>query len=437
MQTTSIMLSQPSTQSQSYQTTTASQPSIENNIELLAPIFEAIEHTDVIHKLEMDYKVGRRGYSKRAMFRAYVTKFVMGFKYFNSAIRLLRDNAEVREMCGFENLPVRTTFNRFVKNMQHYDDVIESAIAQTIDRLKIELPDLGNVVAVDSTAVHTYSNPNRKDKNDPNRKVTSDPEAKWGVKHTAKGKDGKVTEWFFGYKAHMVSDATYGIPLASITTAGNASDTVYLTKIMEKAKKTFDWFHPEAVIADRGYDSKKNNNYLWKQGIHPIIKMRQPGGKRKDKNPTTDKKLIDDIYDINGVPYCMGGQKMDYVTSDPVKGHQYVCPPAGCTLKARNSVAMVYCDAESWEDPTRDIRLFGTIRKDSDEWKNLYRKRYSVERSFKSMKQSRSLEHHTVRRLRRIHIHILMSVFTTQITVLVNLENRAREEMMWMVPRVA
>ena len=427
MQTTSITLSQPTTQSQTNQT--ASQQTIDNNIQLLALVFEEIERTSIIYELEKDYRIGRRGYSKRAMFRAYVTGFVMGFRYVNSTIRLLRDNAEVRAMCGFESMPVRTTFNRFINNMQDYDHVVESAIAETVDRLKIELPDLGNVVAVDSTAVHTYSNPNRK--------VASDPEAKWGVKHTAKGKDGKVTEWFYGYKAHMVSDATYGLPLASITTPGNASDTVYLPKIMEKAKKTFDWFHPIAVIADRGYDSKRNNQYLWEQGIHPIIKMRQPGGKRKDKNPTTDKKLVDDIYDINGVPHCMGGQKMDYVTSDPVKGHKYICPPGGCHLKYKNSVAMLYCDGESWEDPTRDIRLFGTIRKDSDEWKNLYRQRYSIERGFKSMKQGRSLEHHTVRRLRRIHMHILMSVFTAQITVLANIENRTREEMMWMVPRVA
>lgn len=30
-----------------------------------------------------------------------------------------------------------------------------------------------------------------------------------------------------------------------------------------------------------------------------------------------------------------------------------------------------------------------------------------------------------------------MSLFTAQITVLVNLKHRAKEEMMWMVPRVA
>ena len=84
---------------------------------------------------------------------------------------------------------------------------------------------------------------------------------------------------------------------------------------------------------------------------------------------TPCEKLIDGIYNTEGVPHCMGGKKMAYVKSDPVKGHAYVCPPGGCHLKKKNSGAMLYCDFDTWEDPTRDIRLFGTIRKASEEWK--------------------------------------------------------------------
>ena len=354
----------------------------------------------------------------------------MGHRYTNQTIRLLKDNAEIREMCGFDDhIPWHTTFTRFFADLQNYDHLIESAIAHITDQLKTELPDLGNVVAVDSTAVHSYSNPNRK--------VKSDPEAKWGVKHTARGKDGKVTDWFYGYKAHVVSDATYGIPLANITTQGNANDTTYLPKLIEKAKATFDWFDPIAVIADRGYDSKKNNHYLWSQRIHPIIKMKKPGGKSKDENGNPVEKLIDGIYDTEGVPHCMGGKKMEYVKSDPVKGHYYVCPPGGCHLQKKNSGAMLYCDFDTWEDPTRDIRLFGTIRKASEEWKELYRRRYYVERGFKSMKQARCLENHTIRGFGRINVHVLMSILTAQATVLANLKHRPSQEMMWMVPRVA
>ena len=434
MQTTTPILSDPAQHNQPNQSVaqnTYDGPVIDSNLQLLRLVFEEIDRTGITDQLEQLYTAGRRGYSKKAMFRSYVAGFVLGYKYTNSIIRELRDNPAIRELCGFETLPFRTTFNRFFIKMAMHDDLIEQAIKHTVDDLKGLLPDLGRVVAVDSTAVHTYSNPNRK--------TCSDPQAKWGVKHTAKGKDGKVTEFFFGYKAHMASDATYGLPLASLTTPGNANDTTYLPKVIDKAKETFDWFEPYAVIADRGYDSKKNNNAMVERGIHPIIKMKKPGGKRADDNQLDEdhERLIDDVYDTNGVPHCIGRKKMEFVKSDPDKGHYYVCPPGGCHLQANNSGMMLFCDFDAWEDPTRDIRLFGTIRKESDEWTSLYRMRYSVERGFKSMKQARRLEQHTVRGLRRIHTHILMSVFTAQITVLVNLKNRRRKEMMWMVPRVA
>lgn len=433
MQTTTVMLPQPNPHNQPNQSVAQNADDgqeIDSNIQLLRLVFEEIENTGIVDLLEQFYSGGRRGYSKRAMFRAYVASFVMGYKYTNSIIRDLKDNLTMRELCGFERLPVRTTFNRFFSNMAMYDDLIEKAMKTTVDELKGLLPDLGHVVAVDSTAVKTYANPNRK--------TCSDPEAKWGVKHTAQGKDGKSTDWFFGYKAHMASDATYGLPLASLTTPGNANDTTYLTKVIDKAMDTFDWFQPYAVLADRGYDSKKNNDAMVDRGIHPIIKMKKPGGKKADDNKLDlDYKLIDDIYDINGVPHCMGHKKMEFIQTDPDKGHYYVCPAGGCDLQKLNSGAMLYCNFDSWEDPTENIRLFGTIRKDSDEWKQLYRMRYSVERGFKSMKQARRLEQHTIRGLRRTHAHILMAMLTAQVTVLVNLKHRKKKEMMWMVPRVA
>ena len=53
--------------------------------------------------------------------------------------------------------------------------------------------------------------------------------------------------------------------------------------------------------------------------------------------------------------------------------------------------------------------------------KALYRKRYAIERVFKSMKESRRLERHCVRGLRQITLHSLMSTIAFQATVLARL----------------
>ena len=81
------------------------------------------------------------------------------------------------------------------------------------------LPPLGAVLAVDSTLFETYSNPNRR--------IVSDPDARWGLKHSAKSKDGKEV-YGFGYKMHLISDATHGVPLAFIITPANVGDSTQL-----------------------------------------------------------------------------------------------------------------------------------------------------------------------------------------------------------------
>ena len=127
---------------------------------------------------------------------------------------------------------------------------------------------------------------------------------------------------------------------------------------------------------------------------------------------------------------------MEYVRSDPEKGHLYRCPKVGCRLKARNGV--VYCQDEVWVLPKKedDPRLHGSARRDSPEWNALYRLRNSVERVFKSLKQSRRLEGHCSRGLDKVRLHAITSVLAYSATLWVQIlqgEANAR----WMVARAA
>ena len=99
--------------------------------------------------------------------------------------------------------------------------------------------------------------------------------------------------------------------------------------------------------------------------------------------------------------------------------------------------AIRHCDTEVWEDPAENIRLFGVVRRDSQEWKTLYAKRQAIERVFKSMKESRRLERHCIRGLRQITLHAIMSALAFQATVLVRLRAGEAGLMRWMVRKVA
>ena len=163
----------------------------------------------------------------------------------------------------------------------------------------------------------------------------------------------------------MIADANYGLPLAHVVTTASRHDSREMSTVFAKTESLYPWFHPSAVIADRGYDSAANHDFLRGKDALPIIHIR--------RNPKG--ALFEGIYTEKGVPTCLGQIPMEFVRSDPERGHLYRCNPEGCRLAGSMRGGIRHCDTEVWEDPARNIRLFGAIRRDGPEWKALYAKR--------------------------------------------------------------
>ena len=318
-------------------------------------------------------------------------------------------------MCGISEMPHRSTFNRFLTRLSNHQDLVDQALAALTNQLKAALPGFGEKIAIDSTTIRTHSSPNRP--------LISDPEASWTAKTHGGNQNSK--EWYFGYKQHMAVDATYGLPIVQYTTTARRSDSPELPKLLEKAASTHDWFAPTHVMADRGYDAMTNYTTAQKIGAIPIIAIRS----------LPKKQLREGIYTDNGVPTCVGKLPMDYVRSDPAQGHLYQCPPTGCHLKGRKGMAN--CLDQVWENRKDNPRLFGPIRRGSQEWRDLYGLRQSVERTFKSLKQSRCLESHCIRGLKKISLHATLSTLSLQATAVHRLLAGQVKHIRWQVREVA
>ena len=385
------------------------------NIAALKAVLDNLSDSRLLARLWLYRVNGRPGWPLRPLWRAYAASFLLNLGSTNDLIRLLKRDREFRQLFGFGNqLPHRTTFNRFISRLSYHDDLVEQSLAGVTGKLKELLPDLGDEVAIDSTAVRTHANPNRH--------TLADPEASWTAKTSAKAKVGG-TEWHYGYKLHMVADANHGIPLALKVTTGSRNDSPELPAVMDKAGALFPWFRPRAAMADRGYDAMTNYLHLQSSGTTPVILTRKLPGDR----------LYGGIYTKDGVPTCLGQIPMEYVRSDPERGHLYRCQ--GCHLA--NSKGVKHCQDLVWEDPRSNLRLFGALRRQSGEWRALYGKRQAIERTFKSLKQSRRLERHCCRGLRQVRLHCLMSVLTYQATALTTAQAGQRGWMRWMVTKVA
>ena len=269
----------------------------------LAAVLDQVEAGPVLNVLDSYHLVGRRGYHPRAMLRAYLSKFILKIRYNNQLLERLRGSERLRTLCGFDDtVPSESVLSRFISRLAQHQDLLEQALVNVVNELKDAvptirhrkgrqpqpLPPLGSILAIDSTGFWAFGNPHRAWK--------TEPDAAWGVKHSAKAKEDG-TDWVFGYKMHLVSDAVHGVPLAFTITPANESDTIQLPIVIKKVLDTYPWMKPACLLADRGYDSETNHKFLYDLGITPVIHIRKP---------TAADELYDGIYDQKGRPLCLG-----------------------------------------------------------------------------------------------------------------------------------
>ena len=125
----------------------------------LAETRDAVDASEIIAKIEAERYMGRHGYPPLGMWRAYLASFVLGLPSTNALIRQLQDDPELRLACGLgDNVPHRTTFNRFIRRLSRHRDLVERCMAGLTDQMRDLLPGFGEEVAVDSTAVRSHSN---------------------------------------------------------------------------------------------------------------------------------------------------------------------------------------------------------------------------------------------------------------------------------------
>ena len=352
---------------------------------------------------------GRKTYSIETMWAAFLLLYWMNLPSINELIRRLQDSLELQAICGFDGgLPHRTTFNRSFVRMANHLDLLEAASTQVLGQLKEHLEGFGEEVSVDSTTVITNANPHPRKK-----RPLSDPEAGWTAKNSARAKYGGK-EWHYGYKFHAAADANWNIPIYGYTTPANFNDMQHILPLADKLRINFQ--KPEVVIADRGYDSLKNHTGLITRGITPIIHIRRNRGRRYAKE-----------YNFAGVPYCECGQLMEHVDTVEGFGDYFVCTSIE---KGKNHI-------EDWYPIDRNYRLRGPIRRDTDEWADLYDKRQSIERVFKSMKQSLRLNTHYHRSLRKVSLHCILSMLIFQVSALVSAIAGELDNLCWMTREIA
>ena len=318
--------------------------------------------------------------------------------------RLLKGNRDIRLVCGFskDNLPGEDALGRFLRKLVAHQGLLEECFAGLVEKLRQSLPGFGAKLAVDATDIEAYANGHRKS--------PSDPDASWGVKgatqgsgkeSAAKSKERDLYRWF-GYKLHLIVDALYELPIAFTVTPANENDTTQMKPLLKRAALDKPGRKPQAVIADKGYDSKDNCLMIFKDcQTAPIIPLVERAGWESP-----------DICNAKGTPTCGCGLEMVYWGRDG-KYLKYRCPQAVGKAKC---CCRFPCTASSYgyvlklpimkEDPRRHV----PVPHESKKWARLYRMRTAVERVNSRVKDLLGLRKITLRGIAKVTLRSLLSL---------------------------
>jgi len=395
----------------------------------LVMVLAALPAEKLLIELEREHWTGRKGHSVRGMWSALVAGLLCRCDSVADILRLLRRDKNSRMVCGFavDKIPAADAMGRFLKKLVKHEVLLEECFSALVSRLRQSLPGFGGKLAVDSTDIKSYANGHGQH--------PADSDAAWGVKGAANshdtGEEARVPSkerdlyrWF-GYKLHLIVDAMYELPVAFIVTPANEADTTQMKPLLHKALADNPEWQPQAVIADKGYDSEENCLAIFKDyHAAPIIPLiEKPGWETPD------------ICNIKGTPTCACGLEMVYWGRD---GNylKYRCPDAVGKTKcpsrfkcAPPPYGYVLKLPVMKDDPRRHV----PVPHETKKWAKLYRLRTSVERVNSRLKQLLGLGKLTVRGIAKVTVRSLLSLLVMLAIAVSMVERHRLKEMRMLV----
>ena len=417
------------------------------DLERLCLVIEYMPDEELMRDLEIRRKNGRNKHPVRGVWNSVLAGIVFGHESVEQLRRELGRNGQLRELCGLTGKPSSSCYSRFFEKLMQMPEAVEAMFDRLLSEIAEVLPGFGSNLAVDSKAIHSHgrplgiSNPKRQQP-DGRRDTDADVAIK---EYRGKKRDTawqRVVGWF-GYKLHLVVDASYELPVEFEVAPASSSDIRKGHELVDKLEKD----HPdildgcEVLLADRGYDDVKLIRRLWDDHeVRPIIDIRNIWRDGEDTKVLGDRWNV--VYDYRGQIYCHCPQtskrrKMAYGGFEKDRQTlKYRCPVRhygvdSCRGRDRCKAARGLRVPMSY-----NRRVFTPVARPSHRWKRLYRKRTSVERVFSRMDVSFGFERHYIRGLAKMRLRCTLT-FCVMLAMALGRVKEKRPDLMRSLVRVA
>ncbi|MPM76036.1 IS1182 family transposase ISDre5 [bioreactor metagenome] len=316
---------------------------------------------------------GPKGYNIEPMLNALIAMQVEQIKYRKQLVDRLVHDPVFRYNCGFSVLdrtPSEASFSRFFTKISETKE-LEECFINIVKQVKELGIITGNNLAIDSTKIDSYERAKPK-----SQLSNDDVSPNWGMKLDTNGNNIK----WFGYKLHIIADTDSELPVSIILTPANKYDSEVAKDILEKFIKDYkSIMNPKNVIADAGYDSKNNFQYITHEMLsQPIIALNQrgayapPEGLDENMNPVCSM----------GYPLVYWGKDGDYLKYRC----PHVCGKVSCPQGAKwcSNSDYGYCLKINYK---LENRYYTYPPRHTEQYKKLFNKRTSVERVNSRLKE--------------------------------------------------
>jgi hypothetical protein len=375
------------------------------DLDRLRLVLDYMPDEELMTALERNRGKGRNDYPVRAMWNSVLAGIVFQHDAVEKLRRELSRNGQLRELCGFDNqVPPSWVYTRFLKTLMEHESLIDGMFNNLVKQLSAALPDFGKHLAMDSKAISSFAKRKNKSESPDGRR---DTDADYGKKkYTGVHEDGKpwekIVKWF-GYKLHLIVDATYELPVVFSLTKASEPDINEAHRLLEQMEKEQSALleTAETMAADKGYDDTKLITTLWDQHqIKPVIDIRNMWRDGDKTRLLTGKENV--VYNYKGNVYCFcpetgtqrqmcnGGFEKDRNTL------KKLCPAKQMGIECKGTAQCPV--AQGIRIPlAEDRRIFTPIDRASYKWEKEYDKRTAVERVNSRLDVSFGFELHTIR----------------------------------------
>ena len=221
-------------------------------------IFQSLDLSSIPDK---NVHVGRSGYSRHAMLRAFIVKSLERIKFVPDLIRFLDAHPLLTELCGFSmgRIPHDSQFYRFLSdtNNSMIENIHLSINKKLVDENVVSLSHfiMDSKPVMAATRENNFKNPYR-NAYDKEKQPKRNPSASLGYYSYLRSSSNKKTVTFFwGYRTHVIVSKE-GVPLVSTTLPNNITDPNVARKLIKKLKRVYKFKKGAFFIADAAYDER-------------------------------------------------------------------------------------------------------------------------------------------------------------------------------------